>query len=160
MSETAGKDFGDSILVLDTTFLHPYYIKINKDSLFFLDYGVLFAEQLVSDGMVKNPYNKEEASVIKATDALVLKNNKGQQLFSPMPYFSSIFSKSFHKKVVKLNEDLFSYFNKVAKKEKRNIYLYSAPTIHNKQIISEWLLSIQKQLRSINIKNPKFTPQY
>lgn len=111
---------GDTAIVYDASFSVTQKIVLNEDSVFYVDYGILFGEE-IADNIPGSRITRKESMNIADYDALVIKDIYNKQLLSPMPYYSIGLIKNLDLKVQLLSKKLWEYYYKVKLHSKESI---------------------------------------
>jgi len=67
-----------------------YFVVIPHDSVFFLDYGMLYNRDRVSEWKYKDYGVTDEGSTVISDHAFVVRNSKSEQLMPPVPFYAEV----------------------------------------------------------------------
>ncbi len=67
-----------------------YFVVIPHDSVCFLDYGMLYNRERVSEWKYKDYGVTDEGSTVISDHAFVLRNSKSEQLMPPVPFYAEV----------------------------------------------------------------------
>lgn len=67
-----------------------YFVVIPHDSVYFLDYGMLYNRERVSEWKYKDYGVTDEGSTVISDHAFVIRNSKNEQLMPPLPFYSEV----------------------------------------------------------------------